>query len=136
MANTVSVCPSPEIAGALASWVAPWTCATAPNVTGEPVRPVFEAVALWAPALAPRVHVATAMPLASLLLVAGSDPPPVAPHATLTLATGALCASVTKTRSAFGSGWPAGPTWLSPEFVGVLAMLVAGGGGGVPGLLP
>src|SRR2546425_6411314 len=116
----------------LAIWVAPWICAVAPNVTGEPVRPVLEAVALWAPALAPRVHVTTAMPLASLLLVRGSDPPPVVPHTTVTLETGLLCASVTRTRSAFGSDWPAGPTWLSPEFVSVLAMLVAGGGGGVP----
>src|SRR6266566_5210544 len=111
VARTVSVWPSPEAAGVLASWVAPWIWAVALKLTGEPVRPVLAAVAVWAPAFAPRVQVAVAMPFASLLLCGVIDPLP-APgvHVTVTAATGLLLASRTITASGVARVWPAGPT--------------------------
>src|SRR6266705_694344 len=56
-------CASPPFS---AICVAPWICAVAPKLTGEPVRPVLDAVAVWAPALAPRVQILIAMPSASV----------------------------------------------------------------------
>src|SRR3989442_3398419 len=104
VASTVSVWPSPEAAGVLASWVAPWIWAVALNLTGDPVRPVLAAVAVWAPAFAPRVQVAVAMPFASLLLCGVIDPLPVpGVQVAGTAARGVLLASRTITARGGGS---------------------------------
>ena len=122
MSSTVSLCAAPPFA---AICVAPWICATAENVTGEPVNPEAVAVAVWVPALGPSVRPIVATPVASVeLLAAVTDPPPVATaHETETPAWGAPCASLTSTASGAASGWPAAPTWLLP-----LLMLIVPGG--------
>src|SRR2546426_7841032 len=58
VASTVSVWPSPDPAGVFARWLAPWLCAGALHLTGAPVTPVLAAVAVCAPAFAPRAQVA------------------------------------------------------------------------------
>ena len=60
------------------------------KVTGDPLRPVRVAVAVWVPALDPRVRVALDTPLASVWLEAGAIDPPPLPTAqfTVTPATG------------------------------------------------
>ena len=47
------------------------------NVRGEPLAPDTEATAVCAPPPAPSVHVATATPFASVVLVAGASEPPL-----------------------------------------------------------
>src|SRR5690348_121935 len=76
--------------------------AVAVKPTGEPVSPPTEAVAVCVPAVAPSVHWATAMPVPSVIEVAGIDPPPkVTAQLTVTPDTG-FTPSVTLTESSFG----------------------------------
>jgi hypothetical protein len=49
--------------------------AVAMKLTGEPVAPETEAVAVWPPAPEPRVHVAVARPEASVVLLVGASDP-------------------------------------------------------------
>src|SRR5438552_3183167 len=102
--------------------VAPWICEKVENVIGEPLSPARVAVAVCVPAFGPRVRVALATPLASVLPAELMDPPPTATaQVTATFATGLPSWSRTITRNGVGRGVPALATWLSPVAVAVLA---------------
>jgi hypothetical protein len=97
------------------------------NVTA--VRPVTVAVAVFVPTVAPVMNLAAALPLTSVITVAGVTlpPPAVTAKATLTPDVGLLEASVTRTRMESEKLAPA------ITLVGSVPILVtAAGGGGVP----
>src|SRR2546425_6298166 len=77
----------------------PPAVAVAVNVTGEPVSPPTDAVAVWMPAVSPSVRVAVAMPFTSVSDVAGviEPPPDATAHATVTPCTGLFDPSFTIT---------------------------------------
>src|SRR5205809_4239309 len=115
---TVSVCASPPLS---VICDAPPTCAVMLNVTlsRPPVRVAFAVVVSW-PGVRPRVRVVCAWPVASVAELAGfTVPPPRGTHVTVTLGTGLLFASVSRTSCAVVVF--TGPT-TSPEN---LAMCVA-----------
>src|SRR5512134_2129556 len=84
------------------------------NVTGDPISPATAACAVWAPAVAPRVRVAVAMPLAFVGPVAVIVPAG-AVHVTVTPAIGVLLWS----RTSMAYGVPRGArtvsVWLFPD---------------------
>jgi hypothetical protein len=90
----------------------------AEKVTGEPVRPDAVAVRVFAPVIAPRVHVGeVAMPSEPVVTVAGEPrvpPPGATANVTETPATGALPAPVTMTAGAVETAVPGGAVWLFP----------------------
>src|SRR5574341_1803067 len=113
VARTVSVWLFPALR---AIWVAPWICATALNVTGEPTSPALVAVVVWAPAVAPSVRMTAATPPASVTLDAALTEPPPDAAAQLTAMpwTPAPVESLTITERGVASAVPAAPTGESP----------------------
>ena len=86
------------------------------NVTGEPVRPVALAVAVFVPAVLPRVSVVCACPSVLVTMVAAdSEPPPVAiANVTMKPETGFPPASFTTTTNGL-SAVATVALWLFPD---------------------
>src|SRR2546426_8039210 len=118
---TVPVCGS---ADCLTSCVAAPASAVAVKVTGEPARPLTDAVAVCVPTAGPSVCVELAIPFTSVRDVAGFINPPPRPAAqwTGTPWTGRPTAFLTATESA---GASAGPTTPDCPFPALRTMLVA-----------
>ena len=86
------------------------------KVTGEPWRPLTDAVVVWSPILGPRMRCTDDRPSEPVATVAlDTLPPPCAAHWTPTPSTGSPDASVTLTTSGLASVCPAAPVCPSPD---------------------
>src|SRR5438093_453283 len=124
--TAVATVPACGSADCLTSCVAAPASAVAVKVTGEPARPLTDAVAVCVPTVGPSVCVELAIPFTSVRDVAGFIDPPAEPTAqwTGTPWTGRPTAFLTATESAVASAVPTTPDCPFPALSTMLVAVV------------